>query len=108
MSLLRERVLLTARTTLHNPGYNRVDPMFHHSPSMVGSVSRPSVGWLFLNDKDGGFTLVHEDHVPQAHMEVLNSRWYREVYPEMYRGDFVAKQYKNLCASVERVMGEGD
>ena len=51
---------------------------------------------------------MHEDHVPQAHMEVLNSRWYREVYPVMYRGDFVAKQYKNLCANVERVMGESD
>ena len=53
-------------------------------------------------------TLVHEDHVSQAHMEVLNSRWYREVFPEMYRGDLVAKQHKNLCANVERVMGEGD
>ena len=53
-------------------------------------------------------TLVHEDHVPQAHMEVLNSRWYREVYHEMCPGNFVAKQCKNLCANVERVMGEGD
>ena len=51
---------------------------------------------------------MHEDYVPQAHIEVLNSRWYREVDPEMYRGEFVTKQYKNLCACVERVMGEGD
>ena len=36
------------------------------------------------------------------------SRWYREVDPEMYRGEFVTKQYKNLCPCVERVMGEGD
>ena len=66
--------------------------MFHHSPSMVGHVSRPAVGSPFLNDKDGGFTLIHEDHVSQAHVEVLNSRG----------------TAKNLCADVERVMGEGD
>ena len=47
LSVLRERMLMTARATLHNPGYNRVDPMFYHSPCMVGSVSRPAVGWPF-------------------------------------------------------------
>ena len=82
--------------------------MFHHSPGLVGSVLKPDVGWSFLNDKDGGFTLVHEDYVPKAHMEVLNSLWYREVDPEMYRGECVAKQHKNLCACVECVMEGGD
>ena len=108
LSLLRERMLMTARTTLHNPrlqqSRSNVLPLTKHGWKCL----KTSCWVAFLNDKDGGFTLVHEDHVPQAHMEVLNSRWYREVFPEMYRGDVVAKQYKNLCANVERVMGEGD
>ena len=99
---------MTARTTLHNPrlqqSRSNVLPLTKHGWKCL----KTSCWVAFLNDKDGDFTLVHEDHVPQAHMEVLNSRWYREVFPEMYRGDLVAKQYKNLCADVERVMGEGD
>ena len=51
---------------------------------------------------------MHEDYVPQAHMEVLNSRWYREVDPDTYRDELVTKQYRNLCAVVERVMDVGD
>ena len=98
LSLLRERMLMTARTTLHNSrlqqSRSNVLPLTKH-----GWKSLKTSCWVaFLNDKDGGFTLVHEDHVPQAHMEVLNSRWYREVFPEMCRGDVVAKQYKkSLC-----------
>ena len=65
-------------------------------------------GGFLLNDKDGGFTLVHEDYVPQAHMEVLNSRWYREVHPDTYRDELVTKQYRNLSAVVERAMDVGD
>ena len=95
---------MTARTTLHNPrlqqSRSNVLPLTKHGWKCL----KTSCWVASLNDKDGGFTLVHEDHVPQAHMEVLNSRWYREVYPEMYRADVVAKQHKNLCASVERVM----
>ena len=106
MSLLREKMLMTARTTLHNPrlqqSRSNVLPLTKHGWKCL----KTSCWVAFLNDKDGGFTLVHEDHVPQAHMEVLNSRLYREVFREMYRGDLVAKQYKNLCADVERVMGE--
>ena len=41
-------------------------------------------------------------------MEVLNSRWYREVDPDTYRDELVTKQYTNLCAVVERVMDVGD
>ena len=108
LSLLREKMLMTARTTLHNPrlqqSRSNVLPLTKHGWKCL----KTSCWVAFLNDKDGGFTLVHEDHVPQAHMEVLNSRWYREVFPEMYWSDLVTKQYKNLCADVERVMGEGD
>ena len=108
LSLRHEKMLMTARTTLHNPrlqqSRSNVLPLTKHGWKCL----KTSCWVAFLNDKDGGFTLVHEDHVPQAHMEVLNSRWYREVFPEMYRCDLVAKQYKNLCADVERVMGEGD
>ena len=46
--------------------------------------------------------------MPQAHMEVLNSRWYRELDPDTYRDELVTKQYTNLCAVVERVMDVGD
>ena len=46
--------------------------------------------------------------MPQAHMEVLNSRWFREVDPDTYRDELVTKQYRNLCAVVERVMDVGD
>ena len=108
LSLLRERMLMTARATVHNPrlqqSRSNVLPLTKHGWKCL----KTSCWVAFLNDKDGGFTLVHEDYVPQAHIEVLNSRWYREVDPEMYRGEFVTKQYKNLCACVERVMGEGD
>ena len=99
---------MTARTTLHNPrlqqSRSNVLPL-----TKYGWKCLKSSCWVaFLNDKDGGFTLVHENYVPQVYMEVLNSRWYREVDPEMYRSEFVTKQYKNLCTCVERVMGEGD
>ena len=81
LSVLRERILMTARTTLHNPrlqqSRSNVLPLTKHGLKCL----KTSCWEAFLNDKDGGFTLVHEDHVPQAHMEVLNSRWYREVYP---------------------------
>ena len=50
LSLLRERMLMAARTTLHNPrlqqSRSNVLPLTH-SPSMVGNVSRLAVGWLF-------------------------------------------------------------
>ena len=62
----------------------------------------------FLTDKDGGFTLIHEDYVPQAHMEVLNSRWYRGEDPDTCWDELVTKQCWNLCAVVERVMDVGD
>ena len=51
---------------------------------------------------------MHEYYVPQAHMEVLNSRWYREMDPDTSRDELVTKQYRNLCAVVERVMDVGD
>ena len=51
---------------------------------------------------------MHGDYVPQAHMEVSNSRWYREVDRETYRDEVVTKQYRNLYAIVERVLDEGD
>ena len=52
--------------------------------------------------------MVHKDHVPEAHDEVLSSRWYREVDPETYRSEIVTKRYKTLCAHVERVIDEGE
>ena len=39
---------------------------------------------------------------------MLTSRWYREVDPDTYRDELVTKQYRNLCAVVERVMDVGD
>ena len=96
LSLLRDRIFKAARATIHKPRLQQsrtnVLPLTKHRWKCLKTRC-----WVaFLNDKDGGFTLVHEDYVPQAHMEVLNSRWYREVDPDTYRDEVVTKQYRNL------------
>ena len=72
---------MTARATVHNPQLQQsrfnVLPLTKHGWKCL----KTSCWVAFLNVKDGGFTLVHEDYVLQVHIEVLNSRWYREVDP---------------------------
>ena len=64
LSLLREEMLMAARTTLHNPklqqSRSNVLPLTKHGWKCL----KTSCWVAFLNDKDGGFTLVHEDHLP--------------------------------------------
>ena len=71
LSLLREQLLATARATLHNlkqpQSRTTVLPLTKHGWKCL----RASCRVAFLGDKDGGFTLVHEDYVPRAHHEVF-------------------------------------